>query len=92
MNKTISSDDTLEKLRDVITTHNIEATELLELIEIYVIARKELKDKVRGGINAVLAGSDRNEVVNEVVEYVLNNYASNKMVNYLESRKDTKND
>ena len=92
MNKTISSDDTLEKLRDVITTHNIEATELLEIIEIYVIARKELKDKVRGGINAVLAGSDRNEVVNEVVEYVLNNYASNKMVNYLESRKDTKND
>ena len=92
MNKTISSDDTLEKLRDAITTHNIEATELLEIIEIYVIARKELKDRVLGGINSVLANADRDEVVNEVVEYVLNNYASNKMVNYLESRKDTKND
>ena len=85
MEKKIECNDGLEKERDAIVALKIKANEIMELVDICILASEELKDKVRGGINAVLAGSDRNEVVNEVVEYVLENYTNNKMVNYLEN-------
>ncbi len=57
--------------------------EILNLVDINMLDKKEVEDKTKKMLNLVDAGEDRDESIKEFVDWVLNNFRSQRLCDYL---------
>ncbi len=58
--------------------------EILDLVDINMLDKKDVEDKVKACINLVQAGEDKDEAMLELVEWIMNNFRSQRLYDYLE--------
>lgn len=69
-----------------------EDKDIMDLVDVMLLDKQRLKDQVRGGINAVLAGADREEIVSETVEFVMDNFQSQELKDLVNLGEQSAND
>lgn len=57
---------------------------ILDLVDINMLDKKDVEDRIKACVNLVQAGEDKEEAMSEFVEWIMNNFRSQRLCDYLE--------
>ena len=65
--------------------------DIVAIMDATLIANKKLRDKIIGGINAILEGTHKEEIAGEIIDYINDNYISSAVAEMVYVKKSKEN-